>query len=93
MSVTKYIVISSLPYVESKEFQSFVANFHPQAIVNDVVPTSKFTRSKLPRLFDSMKKEIDSELVKDLASCYGVAFSTEINILGCNFSDRLVYSI
>jgi len=77
MWVTEYLVEASLPFshVESKAFRKLALRLNPKATVKSA---TTFSRSKLPKLYQSMKNELDSKLEEDLKELSCVGFTTDL---------------
>jgi hypothetical protein len=77
MALTKLLATLPLPFnlVETEQFQEFIATICPRVTVKS---ETTFRKSKLPRLYDQMKAQLDKKLSEDMAGCAGVAFSTDL---------------
>ena len=77
MWTTEYLVEASLPFshVESKAFRKFILRLNPKVTVK---AATTFSRTKLPKLFETMQKELDCKLEKDLNDVSCVGFTTDL---------------
>jgi len=77
MWTTEYLVEASLPFshVESKAFRKFVLRLNPKVTVK---AATTFSRSKLPKLYETMKYELDCKLEEDLDDISCVGFTTDL---------------
>ena len=77
MWTTEYLVEASLPFshVESKAFRKYILRLNPKVTVK---AATTFSRSKLPKLYDTMKYELDCKLEEDLDDISCVGFTTDL---------------
>ena len=75
-TVIEYIVETSLPFghVESEGFKNFVANLNPRA---NIKTAKTFATTKLPKLYEAMKFDMDKKTKKDFAIDVGVGFTSD----------------
>ena len=75
-SVIEYLVETSLPFghVESEGFKNFVATLNPRA---NIKTAKTFATTKLPKLYEAMKFDMDNKTRKDFAIDAGVGFTSD----------------